>query len=141
LSEDLVTGRVDTFLNYFFDHSQISGSAQVSEPSSAPHPVPPDSIAEYVRVYSRPQVLHGGFELYRTWPQDEADNKRLQETPLDIPVRMLAQDGFGDLMLSSVRDAAPAATGTDVDNAGHWLVEEVPERVVDEINAFFPANS
>jgi pimeloyl-ACP methyl ester carboxylesterase len=141
LAEDLVTGRVGTFLNYFFDHSQISGSSQVAEPPSTPHPVPPDSIAEYTRVYSRPQVLHGGLELYRTWPQDEADNKRLQETPLDIPVRMLAQDGFGDLMLSSVRDAAPAATGTDVDNAGHWLVEDEPERVVAEINVFYPADS
>jgi pimeloyl-ACP methyl ester carboxylesterase len=60
---------------------------------------------------------------------------------LDIPVCMLAQDGFGDLMLSAVRDAAPAATGTDVDNAGHWLVEDDPDRVIDEINAFFPANS
>ncbi|HEX2286140.1 MAG TPA: alpha/beta hydrolase [Mycobacterium sp.] len=140
LAEDLVTGRVATFLNYFFDHSQISASAQVHEPPSTPHPVPPDSIAEFVRVYSRPQVLHGGFELYRTWPQDEADNKRLQETPLDIPVRMLAQDGFGDLMLSATRDAAPAATGTEVDNAGHWLVEDEPARVVDEINAFYPTD-
>lgn len=140
LAEDLVTGRVGTFLNYFFDHSQISGAAQASEPPPRPHPVPPHAIAEYSRVYSRPQVLHGGFELYRTWTQDEADNKRLQETPLDIPVRLLAQDGFLEVMLSALRDAAPGATGTEVDGAGHWLVEDDPGRVVDEINAFYPTN-
>jgi pimeloyl-ACP methyl ester carboxylesterase len=128
------------FLNYFFDHSQISAAAQASEPPARAHPVPPHAIAEYSRVYSRPQVLHGGFELYRTWTQDEADNKRLQETPLDIPVRLLAQDGFLEVMLSALRDAAPGATGTEVDGAGHWLVEDDPERVVDEINAFYPTN-
>lgn len=138
LAEDLVTGRVGTFLNYFFDHSQISSAAQTSETASAPHPVPPHAVAEYTRVYSRPQVLHGGFELYRTWTQDEIDNRQLQETPLEIPVRLLVQDGFLEVMLHALRAGAPAATGAEVDNAGHWLVEDEPKRVVDEINAFYP---
>jgi hypothetical protein len=45
-------------------------------------------------VYSRPQVLHAGFELYLTWAQDEIDNKRLEATPLTIPVRLLTEDGL-----------------------------------------------
>ena len=140
LAEDLVTGRVGTFLNYFFDHSQISSATTTSGPPSPAHPVPAHAMTEYIRVYSQPQVLHGGFELYRTWPRDEADNKRLQETPLDIPVRLLAQDGFLELMLAALRAGAPDAAGTEVDNAGHWLVEDEPERVVDEINAFYPTD-
>ncbi|MFD8277422.1 alpha/beta fold hydrolase [Streptomyces flaveolus] len=137
LAERLVTGRVGTFLDYFFRHSQISGSSQPG--AGTPSPVPPQSLAEYTRVFSRPQVLHAGFELYRTWSQDEEENKGLQQVPLTLPVRLLTQDGLTGLMLPPVRDAAPAATGTDVDGAGHWLLEERPDRVVAEINAFYPA--
>lgn len=139
LAEDLVAGQVGTFLSYFFEHSQISGSAQ----STAAQPIPAsaDSLAEYTRVFSRQQVLHAGFELYRTWAQDETENKRLQDAPLTIPVRLLTQDGFSGVMLPPLRDAAPAATGTDVSGAGHWLLEERPERVVSEIDAFYPVSA
>lgn len=138
LAERLVTGRVGTFLDHFFRHSQISGSPEPGE--QPPNPIPRRSLAEYTRVFSRPQVLHTGFELYRTWPRDEEENTRLQQTPLTIPVRLLTQDGLTDLMLPAVRDAAPAATGTDVKGAGHWLLEERPDRVVAEITAFYPAS-
>ncbi len=139
LAEDLVAGQVGTFLTYFFQHSQISESGQST--AAQPVPVPPDSLAEYTRVFSRRQVLHAGFELYRTWAQDETENRRLQDAPLTIPVRLLTQDGFSGVMLPPLRDAAPEATGTDVSGAGHWLVEERPERVVSEINAFYPVTA
>ncbi|MEV5548767.1 alpha/beta hydrolase [Streptomyces sp. NPDC052309] len=135
LAERLVEGRVGTFLDYFFRHSQISGSPPPG--ADLPSPVPPRALAEYTRVFSRPQVLHAGFELYRTWSQDEEENKRLQQVPLTIPVRLLTQDGLTGMMLPPVRDAAPSATGTDVDGAGHWLLEERPDRVVAEIDAFY----
>ncbi|MCP2166025.1 alpha/beta fold hydrolase [Goodfellowiella coeruleoviolacea] len=136
LAEDLVTGREKTFLTYFFEHSQIGDAAAATATSA--QPVPASSIAEYTRVYSRPQVLHAGFELYRTWAQDEAENTRLQAAPLTIPVRLLTQDGFSGLMLPAVRAAAPLATGAEVAGASHWMVEEHPERVIAEINAFYP---
>ncbi|MFE1956672.1 alpha/beta fold hydrolase [Streptomyces sp. NPDC059479] len=129
LAEDLVTGRVKTFLTYFYPTQ-----------SHTPRPVPDNEIAEYTRVYSRPQVLHAGFELYRTWTQDQADNTRLQATPLTIPVRLLTQDGFAPLLLSAVQDAAPAATGTDIPGAGHWLLSEAPRQILSEVNAFYPAH-
>ena len=37
-----------------------------------------------------------------------------------------------------IRAAAPAATGSEVPGAGHWLLEERPDRVVAEVNAFYP---
>jgi pimeloyl-ACP methyl ester carboxylesterase len=38
-----------------------------------------------------------------------------------------------------LRDAAPGATSADVPGAGHFLVHETPDRVLAEINAFYPA--
>lgn len=136
LAENLATGRVETFLDYFFRHSEVSEAARAA--STHALPIPPRSLAEYARVYSRPEVLHAGFELYRTWSADEAENRTLEQTPLTIPVRMLTQPGLSSVMVPAVRDAAPAATGTEVAGANHWLVEGQPDRVVDEINGFYP---
>ncbi|TDT98251.1 pimeloyl-ACP methyl ester carboxylesterase [Streptomyces sp. 846.5] len=129
LAEQLVTGRVSQYLTYFYPTQ-----------SHVAHPVPTDEVNEYIRVYNRTQVLHAGFELYRTWTQDQADNAKLETTPLTVPVRLLTQDGFAPLLLSAVQDAAPAATGTDIKGAGHWLLDEAPQRVLSEINTFYPAH-
>ncbi|MGY4098659.1 alpha/beta fold hydrolase [Nocardia sp. R16R-3T] len=131
LAEELVTDRVHSYLAYFFKSSK----------SGIVEPVSDLEMAECVRVYSRPQVLHAGFELYRVWSQDEADNTALQATPLTIPVRLLTQSGFLPIMLPALHDAAPEATGIDIPDAGHYLLHEVPDRVVAEINSFFPATS
>ena len=127
LAEELVTGRVETFLTHFFQGMKTAGE-NISD----------DELAEFVRLFSRPQVLHAGFELYRTETQDEADNTKLQETPLTIPVRMITQAGLADMVLPPLQDAAPHATSGDVPGAGHFLLHEAPDRVLAEINAFYP---
>ncbi|ADI11763.1 alpha/beta hydrolase fold protein [Streptomyces bingchenggensis BCW-1] len=128
LAEELVTDRVETFLTRCFQ-SMKSGVGE---------PVSDSELTEYVRVFSRSQVLHAGFELYRVWDQDETENAELQATPLTIPVRLLTQSGLVSFMLPSLKDCAPEATGSDVPGAGHFLVHEAPDRVLAEINAFYP---
>ena len=129
LAEELVTGRVETFLSSLFSPSP-SGATPASDAE----------LAEYVRVFSRPQVLHAGFELYRAWYQDEADNTEFQETPLTIPVRMLTTVGFAPITLPALQDAAPQAIGSTVHGAGHHLVHEAPDHVLAEIDDFLPAS-
>jgi pimeloyl-ACP methyl ester carboxylesterase len=125
LAEQLVHGRELEFLTYFY-------------PCESPlaEPVPTNSIREYVRVFSRIQVLHAGFELYRTWEADELENVRLQAIPLTIPVRMLLRSELFDMLFPPVRDAAPRATGRSLEGVGHWLAEEQPQLLLAEINAF-----
>jgi pimeloyl-ACP methyl ester carboxylesterase len=129
LAEQLVTGRVSEYLRYFMP--QFTHHAGVP---SKKH------VDEYVRVYSRSQVLHGGFELYRNWDQNEADNTRLEASPLTIPVRLVTEEGFLSFMMNPVLDAAPHATATEVAGAGHWLPEEAPEQIVKEIAALAAAS-
>jgi pimeloyl-ACP methyl ester carboxylesterase len=125
LAEQLVHGRELEFLSYFY-------------PCESPleEPVPKNSIREYVRVFSRLQVLHAGFELYRTWEADELDNIRFQATPLTIPVRMLLRSELFEMLFPPVLDAAPQATGRSLEGVGHWLAEEQPQLLLDEIDAF-----
>ena len=129
-SEELLTGRVGFFLKNFYPLV-----------SNLPHPVPARDVAEYTRVYSRPQVLHNGMDFYRDWPTVDKDNAVLMQRPLTIPVRLLSMGLIPEwitLSQRSMKDAAPAATGFSVDGAGHWLTEERPELVVSEINKFYP---
>jgi pimeloyl-ACP methyl ester carboxylesterase len=129
-AEGLLTGRVGFFLKNFYPLT-----------SALPEPVPARDLAEYTRVYSRPQVLHAGMEFYRDWPQVEKDNAVLMRTPLTIPVRLLSMGlvpEWAAMSQQSMRDAAPGATGTSVEGAGHWLTEERPELVLSEIERFYP---
>lgn len=131
-SEGLLAGRVGYFLKNFYPLV-----------STLPEPVPARDQTEYTRVYSKPQVLHNGMEFYRDWPQVEQDNAKLMQTPLTIPVRLLSMGlvpEWAELSQQSMRDAAPGATGTAVEGAGHWLTEERPELVVSEINEFYPVS-
>lgn len=130
LAETLVEGRERQFLQYFFD---------VLSPS--PGAIPSREVDEYVRVYSRPGVWSNGMEWYRAWPNDEGANRKAMETALTIPVRILTQSMLLDVFLSAIRDAAPSATGLDAPGAGHWLVEERPELVVDAIRTFYGISS
>lgn len=126
LAEALVEGRERQFLQYFFETL-----------SPNPDALPPAEVDEYVRVYSRPGVWRNGMEWYRAWPGDEAANRKAMETALTIPVRILTQSMLLDAFLAAIQDAAPSATGLDAPGAGHWLVEERPELVVDAIKAFY----
>ena len=126
LAEALVEGRERQFLQYFFDTL-----------SPNPGAIPAREVDEYVRVYSRPGVWSNGMEWYRAWPKDEAANRNAMKTALTIPVRILTQSMLLDVFLAAIQDAAPSATGIDAPGAGHWLVEERPELVVDAIRTFY----
>lgn len=126
LAEILVEGRERQFLQYFFDAlTPNPGAISLQE------------IDEYARVYSRPGIWRNGMEWYRAWPADELANQREMESKLAIPVRIVTQSALFDVLLAAVRDAAPLATGIDAPGAGHWLVEERAELIVDEIRKFY----
>ena len=126
LAEMLVEGRERQFLQYFFDAL-----------TPKPGVISLQEIDEYARVYSRPGVWRNGMEWYRAWPADELANRKAMETKLTIPVRIVTQSALFDVLLAAIRDAAPMATGIDAPGAGHWLVEERPALLVEEIRKFF----
>lgn len=124
--ELLIDDEVRAFLELFYPHV-----------SSDPEPIPPAEVTEYVRTYERPENLRNGFELYRTLPQDEEDNRGYAATPLTTPVLVLTQQGAFDFLAACYRPGATTVTGTALSGAGHWLNEEAPARVLAELQAFF----
>jgi pimeloyl-ACP methyl ester carboxylesterase len=67
--EMLVDDDVRDYLSLFYGYVAYGGTS-FGEPG-AKAPFTEQQIDEYARTYRRPQVLAGGFELYRTLDQDE----------------------------------------------------------------------
>ena len=80
-------------------------------------------------------MLHAGFELYRALDQDARDNAAAR--PVDTRTLLLTATGS----LASTRPTLESRlTGVtravEIPKSGHWLAEENPEAVTDEILSF-----
>ncbi|GGL41007.1 alpha/beta fold hydrolase [Nocardia jinanensis] len=92
-------------------------------------------IDEYARTYSRPEVLTGGFELYRALDQDVRDTGAA--LPTEVPALIMTAQGQLDPVRATVaRYMSNIVRETDVPNAGHWLVEENAGFVTAELLRF-----
>ncbi|GAA1020647.1 hydrolase [Acrocarpospora pleiomorpha] len=99
-------------------------------------PFTAQQIDEFARTYQRPQVLTGGFELYRTLDQDERDN--VAAKPITMPTMLLTAEGTLDFTRSTVQPLMSNITrAVEVPKSGHWLPEENPEFVTAELVKFF----
>ncbi|MFD5701118.1 alpha/beta fold hydrolase [Streptomyces lasiicapitis] len=90
---------------------------------------------EFARTYRRPQVLTGGFELYRTLERDERDNTAA--APIATPTMLMTAEGQLPFARSTVEPRMSRITrAVEVPKAGHWLTEENPKFVTAELLAF-----
>jgi haloacetate dehalogenase len=127
LPELLAGANTDAYIRYLID-------------SWAHVPLPEEDIAEYVRAFSRPGALRAGFDDYRAaFPrdaeQDDADFGRKITMPL---LALWGEHSFLQAIdaLAVWRDYAEDVTGTVIEECGHFLAEERPEIVLDELRAF-----
>ncbi len=95
-------------------------------------------IEEYIRCYSAPGGLRGGFEHYRTLLKDAEHNKESTKRKLTMPVLALGGDSYlGDRVLKSMQLVADDVRGVVLERCGHWLAEERPEYLVELLLNFF----
>jgi pimeloyl-ACP methyl ester carboxylesterase len=134
MAEQMVDDEVGTYLREFYPEVAFQGRRDA---------VPEQAAAEFTRTYSRPQQLTGGFELYRTLPQDVRDNIASAATPLPMPVLVVTgqRDQTAGLdrlefLAGPVRAVATDVTAVDIPGAGHWLSEEQPAALTEQILRF-----
>ncbi len=100
-----------------------------------------EAIDEYVRAYSANGALRGGFAYYKAMFDEnrELDRESAGRTIID-PIRCIwgNHGGMGGPfdVLEMWRPDAPDIDGRGIDQCGHYMAEEVPEVLIDEIRTF-----
>ncbi|WP_328610261.1 alpha/beta hydrolase [Amycolatopsis sp. NBC_00345] len=131
--EAVVGDDVRAYLALFYPQVSFGGTAFGG--SADRSPFTGAEIDEYARTYSRPEVLSGGFDLYRSLDKDVRDT--VAAPPTQVPTLLMTAQGQLDAIRATV---APRVTdivrAVDVPHAGHWLVEENPQFVTAELLRF-----
>lgn len=97
------------------------------------------AVAEYLRCYSAPGGMRGGFQHYKTMLEDGKTNRANFQGKLKMPVLTLNGDkGIPqEQTLGCVKKVAENVTAELVPNAGHAFGEDNPDWVADRLTRFF----
>src|SRR5215212_1484958 len=136
--EALVQGKEMMYLSWF-----LSGLA------FNPAAITQEDIGEYVSHYSAPGGMRAGFEYYRAFPEDAIQNQNYSKTKLTMPVLALGGSYLpvlgGNITMPSIiygmQQLAENVQGVKVPNSGHFIPEEQPQFVINQISNFFGRNT
>lgn len=126
-AERLVAGRERIYLDRFWN--DFAGDPARIDQATRVH---------YARLYAQPGAMRAAFAQFTAiGAHDVADNRRLSRNKLPMPVLAIGgARSFGAMMATVMRNAATDVTEAVVPGAGHWLMEESPDRTVQLVAAF-----
>jgi pimeloyl-ACP methyl ester carboxylesterase len=129
VAELLVAGKEREYIQYFIN-ARIFDSRAVTA----------SDLDVYVAAYSTPGAMRAAFECYRAFSQDADDNRAVlrQKGKLTIPVLALGGtiSTTGAVIEEMTREVADDVTAARIPETGHWIAEENPHAVVDELLRF-----
>ena len=131
LPEILVQGHEREYLGWLF-----------AQKSTRSWVFTPDAMDEYVRVFKQPGGARAAFAYYRASLSEAglALNRERAEHKLAMPVLTIGgQYGVGDMLLNTMKLAADDVRGVQIPEVGHFVLEECPEDVTNEMLGFFKA--
>lgn len=127
LPETLAKGREREFLSWFYDYYLYDRSS-----------ISDDVVDEYVRCYSQPNGWRGGIGCYRELFKSEAQNREYGKQKLKIPVLALGgAKSMGPHVQQLMQQVAEDVRGGSVEHCGHFIPEERPDYLVEQLLEFF----
>jgi pimeloyl-ACP methyl ester carboxylesterase len=125
--ESLVRGREKTYFAYFWNDLAADKNHSLSAPDRA----------SYVAAYSRPGRMRAGWEYFASWPNTAKDFAQLAEKQLTMPVLSIAGEKASAAILGpQMKRVATDVKVIDLDDTGHWLMEERRKETMDALIAF-----
>jgi len=104
------------------------------------HSVPEADRVFYAAEYAKPGGMRAGFEYFHAFDQDAKDFAGFAETPLAMPMLVLAgEKASGEFLIGQGRLVATNVQGVIIKGSGHWLMEEAPEQTMTELVRFLDA--
>jgi len=131
LPEALCFGREELILGWLFENYGYRPNA-ISE----------EDKREYFRTYTKFGAFKAMLEYYRALPVDAADNQAFlaKGGKLRMPVLALGGEkafGRGMECLQSLQRVAENVRGGLVPKSGHWVAEEAPDFIAEQLLSFF----
>ena len=128
LPESLTAGRERAYLTEGFFRALSYNPAAFAE----------EDVDEYVRCYSSPGGMRAGFEYFRAFARDKEDNKKYFKNKLPMPVLALGgAQSLGPIMVDMTREVASDVRGGSIERCGHWVADEQPNQITDQLLTFF----
>jgi len=126
-AERLVKGRERIYLDRFWN--EFSADPKKFDEASRQH---------YAKLYAAAGAMHAGFEQFKAFDQDAADNKAfVAKGMLTMPVLAIGgEKSFGPMMGTVMRAAATNVQTAIVPNSGHWVMEENPAATIKLVEDF-----
>jgi len=131
LPERLAGADVEGYLRYFLERWTYAREG-----------LEPSAIAEYVRAFSQPGALRCGFDDYRADAVDSRHDEEDHAAGRRVAQPLLALWGAEGVMGTTLpildlwREYADDVRGRAVERCGHFVPEERPDEVVEELRAF-----
>jgi pimeloyl-ACP methyl ester carboxylesterase len=127
----LVEGREEQYLRHFFRDFAYNPDA-VSE----------DEVQFYVMQMRQPGNLRASLNHYGYIPQMAEQTKELTRSKLNVPMLAWAgRSSFGDHCFESAKAIATSAQGGVIEECGHWVFEEKPEFIAQQLSEFWSRNN
>ena len=127
LAEALITGRERMFVDHFMRQQAYNQNG-----------LEPEALDEYARCLAAPGALSGGIGYFRAHRVDAEHNRENAKTRLTMPVMTIGGTAsFGAGLKEQVEPLVERLHHVMIDECGHYLAEEQPERVADELLRFF----
>jgi pimeloyl-ACP methyl ester carboxylesterase len=128
----LVASRERTYFEHFWNDFAADRT----------HSVPELDRRFYAAAYAQPGGMRAGFEYFKAFAEDAADNEAFSAKKLEMPMLVLAGErASGPVLMAQAKLVANAVEGTIVRGSGHWLMEEAPQVVVPQLTAFLATRS
>lgn len=125
---ELVKGRERIFLEHFWQ-------------TLSPHPetFPEADRQFYAKSYAQEGAMRAAFEMFKNFNvQDAADNRKLAENKLPMPVLTIEGDkAMGGALAIQAKLVANNVRSITFTDTGHWLMEQRPTEIKVELKRFF----
>jgi pimeloyl-ACP methyl ester carboxylesterase len=127
LAQFLIEGREDRYLRHFFRDFAYDPTA-----------VPEEEIQRYVTLMRQPGTLRASLHHYGFIPQMAEQTRELAKSRLTVPMLAWAgRSSFGEHCISCARAIAETAEGGVIEACGHWVFDEQPVFIREELGRFW----
>jgi pimeloyl-ACP methyl ester carboxylesterase len=127
IAESLIAGRERLYLSWFYRKFGHNPAAFTD-----------DDLDEYVRWYSEVGAMRAALQYYRKGQPNAAQTEESPKQKIEMPVLAIGGDhSLGKNVEMMMQEFATDVRGSVIKDCGHWIAEEQPEELTNQLLDFF----